>query len=111
MVYSVPTPELEPGMTLAEPVTNRWGQILLNKGCTLTRRHISVLETWGISSVTIEEGKEMGSPPPLDLATLERISKKVRDRFLWRPVSPLEKVVFFFGLGTSRSAVSTQPTV
>jgi|GEM_PF-1136205 hypothetical protein len=95
MADTVPTPAIKPGMTLAEPVCNRWGQILLNKGCTLTNRHITVLENWGISTVVIEKGGvSEGAPPPLDGPTLERIQQRVKERFLWEPQSLLEKVIF-----------------
>jgi hypothetical protein len=93
MAISVPLEELQSGMVLADPVLNRWGQILLNKGCKLTPRHISVLKTWGVARVAvgnIEEGSEL---PRIDQETLTRAQKKVEKRLLWEPRTDFEKEI------------------
>lgn len=111
MPISVPTKRIKPGMTLAEPVVNRWGQVLLDTGCQLTQDHISVLETWEISTVIIENGKEADALSPPDPATLERLKKRVKERFLWEPNSLLEKKIYSlaFGQALRRFQVQQRP--
>ncbi|MEW6186956.1 MAG: hypothetical protein AB1585_14575 [Thermodesulfobacteriota bacterium] len=93
MGISVPLEELHSGMVLAEPVFNRWGQILLNKGCKLTPRHISVLKTWGVAKADIGniEGEE--EVARIDQETLARAQKQVNKRLFWEPRTDFEKEI------------------
>ena len=58
---------VEPGLILAEPVLNQFGQTLLPRGVELQPRHLKVLKTWGCKTVRVkEEGfpeKRGGSEP------------------------------------------------
>jgi hypothetical protein len=45
--------DMIPGMTLARPVINRFGQTMLQSGVILDERYIRLLRTWGIPSVEI----------------------------------------------------------
>jgi len=49
----VRTPQLEPGMTLAEDVRDVNGRLLLNKGSRLEQSHIRIFKIWGITEVNI----------------------------------------------------------
>lgn len=44
---------LEPGIKLAEPITNSLGQTLINSGVELTAKHINILKTWNIHLVAV----------------------------------------------------------
>jgi hypothetical protein len=93
MAVSVPLQDLESGMVLAEPVFNRWGQILLNKGCKLTPRHLAVLKTWGVPKVFIGSGERDEDLPRVDEATLNRARGHIKKRMLWHPETTLEKEI------------------
>lgn len=51
----VPTEILQPGMTLAKPVTDERGQILLRQSLSLTYDYISILKRRGVTSVFIRD--------------------------------------------------------
>lgn len=44
---------VQPGVVLAEPITNTLGQTLINGGVELTAKHISLLRTWNIQFLKI----------------------------------------------------------
>lgn len=46
--------ELQPGMTLAQPVRDITGRLLVGGGTLMTERTISVLKTWGVAEVDID---------------------------------------------------------
>lgn len=46
--------EIEQGMILAQPILNKFGQILLPANVELQKKHSQLLKTWGITSVTIK---------------------------------------------------------
>jgi hypothetical protein len=93
VAISVPFETLEPGMILAEPVLNRLGQILLNKGSQLSPRHITVLKTWGIPAVLIESGELEGNDPIWDEEIQKRAQARIKRRLFWYPQSPLEEEI------------------
>ena len=62
-MHRVETPELQPGMVLAEPVRGPRGDVLLGAGVELAERHLRGLKAWGIKAVVVE-----GEPPALQPA-------------------------------------------
>ncbi len=97
------TKEIEPGMVLAAPVLNRYGQILLGKGVTLTPRHVGILKTWGIPHITVEGGLSAGADPAeVNEEILAQARAQVRDRLLGRNHHLLEQEVF--GLAVQQAA-------
>lgn len=93
MTISVPFEDLESGMILAESVLNRWGQILLVKGSTISPRHIAVLRTWGIQVVAIEKGGDQSEAPLLDQDMQNRALDRIKKRLFWHPHSPIEEEI------------------
>ena len=93
MAISVPTETLEPGMVLAEPVFNRWGQILLTKGSELSPRHLTVLKTWGIPKAVIESGESETRDPQMDEEILRNAEARIKRRLLWQPQNALEEEI------------------
>jgi hypothetical protein len=90
---SVPFKNLEPGMILAEPVLNRFGQTLLSKGSTISPRHLTVLKTWGIQAVAIEKGGDPVKDPLLDKDIRNRALARIKKRLFWHPHSPIEEEI------------------
>lgn len=46
--------QARPGMTLAAPVTDRMGRLLIPAGADLSERHVGALATWGVDQIEIE---------------------------------------------------------
>ena len=63
-----PTAELRAGMTLAAPVHDRSGRLLIPAGMTLQDKHLRVLRAWGVSEVRIQDGDPPATEPVPDAA-------------------------------------------
>lgn len=50
--------DLEPGLVLADAVISVSGRVLLGKNVVLTQRHISLLTTWDVKQVFIDDREE-----------------------------------------------------
>lgn len=46
--------DIEPGMVLGGEVKDRTGKVLLNKGTTITEKHLVIFKMWGIVDAVIE---------------------------------------------------------
>jgi hypothetical protein len=90
---SVPLESIEPGMVLADPVSNRQGQILLNRGTTLSSRQINILKTWGIQSVVIQKEEIRVTDPLPDQEIRNQALDRIKKRLLWHPLSPVEEEI------------------
>ena len=81
----VNTTALQIGMKVVDDVRNADGMLLLPSGCELTERHLTILESWGISeiNVTIPDGMDDPSDPlaRLDASTLAQLTEETRGRF------------------------------
>lgn len=65
---------LEVGMTLANDVHDRAGRLLLGTGVELSKKHLTILRTWGVLEVDIvgTEDDDQGSHLPAEI-TLEQL--------------------------------------
>lgn len=97
MAISVSIESLEHGMVLAEPIFNRFGQVLLGKGVLLSDRHLNVLKTWGIEKALIEGG-EGNSAPVISEELRIRVQSQVNKRLSWEPTNPLEEEIIFLAV-------------
>ena len=74
--------ELEPGMTLGQPVNDAQGRTIMPAGARLTPMYISRLEKWGIKEVVLEvEGEEEDAAQPVSagVAIVESASDEDRE--------------------------------
>ena len=46
--------DLQPGMVLAAPVYNKNEGLLLQKGVSLTDKHLKIFKTWGVTEADVE---------------------------------------------------------
>lgn len=85
---------VEPGIFLAEPVLNQFGQTLLPQGVELQARHLKVLKTWGCKAVNVmgEGSSEKESEVSPEL--MNRALTRVNWRLKWEPTTDLEKEIF-----------------
>jgi hypothetical protein len=70
--------DLKAGMVLDQPVANKHGTLLLDKGMVLTEKHITIFKTWGITEADIQgvdreqlEAQEMDALPENVLDSIE----------------------------------------
>ena len=49
--------KIKDGMIPAKDITDQSGRLILASGNEITRRHIKIFQAWGITEVTIQEGK------------------------------------------------------
>ena len=74
--------DLQEGMKVAVEVKNMDDMLLIPAGCELTGRHIRILQTWGITEVSVEStGEEAEAVDPLKQVApevLERLTVEVQ---------------------------------
>lgn len=72
----------QPGMTLASPVTDRLGRLLIPAGADLTARHVDALATWGVDQVEIvsdePEFPEIEVTPELRARARSEVARRFR---------------------------------
>lgn len=84
----------EPGMILAEPVLNQFGQTLLPQGVELQARHLKVLKTWGVKPLGSKEDGFSEKEPEVSPEIMDRALARVNWRLKWEPTTGLEKEIF-----------------
>ena len=87
----------EPGMILAAPILNRYGQVLLSSGIQLMPRHLKMFKTWGIKLITVK-----GAEFEADVVVTEEMKSKAEkifsNRIKWEIKSEFEKCLFEIGV-------------
>jgi len=77
--------DIQPGMVLAAPVTDRRGRVLLGAGCEITEKQLRILRMWGVIEADIQgvERAEVAAKAVTDLdpALLERAETGARRLF------------------------------
>lgn len=81
--------EIENGMILAEPVFNTSGQTLLTSGVELNQKHVKILKTWNISSLSIQDDSN-NENNVISPDILKHAKEQVADRMDWIPRNSLE---------------------
>ena len=85
---------VEPGLILAEPVLNQFGQTLLPRGVELQERHLKILKTWGCKTVRVKEDGFSEKEAEVSPEEMERALTRVNWRIKWEPTTSLEKEIF-----------------
>jgi hypothetical protein len=71
---------LEEGMVVASDVKNLDNMLLLPAGCTLTEKHIDILQSWGVTEINIEAAEGVAEPvDPLARLTPEEVERVTRE--------------------------------
>lgn len=100
MAKSITLEEIKEDMILAEPVLNKFGNILLPAGTTLNSSHYRLLKIWNVSSLKIindndSEEFENISEEQRSIA-IKILNKKIR----WKPRNEWEKDLIELGILT-----------
>ncbi len=74
--------DLKPGMTLADPVNDMQGTLLLKRGAVLTEKSVLMLKSWGVTDALVdgepEKDDEEGAP---DAREMEAIELELKEKF------------------------------
>lgn len=94
MTKTILCDDIEEGMILAQPILNKFGQVLLPANVSLQKKHSQLLKTWGINVVVIKNNnntnEEVETPEELKSIITEHLSTV----FLWEPQLPFEKELY-----------------
>lgn len=90
--------EIEDGMVLSSPAKNKFGQVLLGAGLSLTQKHKGMLKTWGVTMLQIVDDAEIEAEKSFSEAMRDDAAQKLRDRFRWSPENDYEKDLFDMAL-------------
>ena len=85
---------LQEGMVVASDVKNLDDMLLLPSGCTLSEKHINILQAWGITEVNVEASdaaEELADPlSKVPQSTIGKWEQEIKQRF-WQydPENPV----------------------
>lgn len=93
MAQLIKTEEIEEGMTLAEPVSNKYGQTLLPAGITLTHQKAKILKTWNIKTVVVKTDSS-DEEVEINWEMIERWKETLSKKMSWQPKNENESDLF-----------------
>lgn len=82
--------EIADGMQLAEPVKNRFGQVMLPANVQLQTKHAGMFKTWGIQAVLIVDDAGQESDK-YDESEVTVAKQKLSRRMNWKARNAYEK--------------------
>ena len=91
------------GLVVTADVKNMDQMLLIPAGCTLTEKHISVLNAWGIAEIQIESGAAVDDPGDILQEVPPELLAQAREeltRLFWDPIdkTPVQAEVFALAL-------------
>ncbi|MDX1953173.1 MAG: hypothetical protein SFY81_13410 [Verrucomicrobiota bacterium] len=94
------------GMIVKVDVKNIDDMLLIPAGCTLSERHINLLQMWGVPEIQVEDTGEEESQDPLARLAPEALKKLEEDqrRIFWEHDEGNELHVVVFDLMLRRKA-------
>lgn len=84
---------VEEGLVLEMPVVNKFGQVLISAGTSLTEKHIKLLKTWSIEFVEIESKNATDTIELTDTIIMEAM-EAIKQRMNWQPRNSFEEDFF-----------------
>jgi hypothetical protein len=98
MAKKVATAELEEGCVLAEPVINKFGQVLFGAGVKLEARHVRILKTWNIAEVLVREADSESMTPVITQSLRGLAEERLGQRVKWTPRNVNEQDFIAMGI-------------
>ena len=89
--------QIEEGMILAEPVVNKFGNVLLGAGASLSSNHITLFKTWNVKDIAI---RSLSSDSEIEITEEHRAQAAVllTKRMKWFPRNDIEKDLYSLAL-------------
>ncbi|MFM8568017.1 MAG: hypothetical protein ACKOB6_00195 [Candidatus Kapaibacterium sp.] len=98
MPKKVPIAELEEGCILAEPVINKFGQVLFGAGVTIEARHVRILKTWNVAEVLVREADSESLPAVITQSLRGLAEDRLAQRLKWKPRNVNEQDFLSMGI-------------
>lgn len=86
--------EIQDGMIIAEPIVNRYGQVLLASGVVLSQQHATFLKTWNVRTIKVTAGAEEEETSEISEEMRQQILESIAQRTSWKPRIPIEEDLF-----------------
>lgn len=94
MAKTINCDDIEEGMILAQPILNKFGQVLLPANVELQKKHSHLLKTWGISTVFIKNDDNANEEIEISEELRALILEHLNTVILWEPQLPFEKEIY-----------------
>jgi hypothetical protein len=89
--------EIENGMVVAEPIANKFGNVLLSTGSVLNHSHITLLKTWNVKTISIK-GNDNDNEDVITAELREKAAVGLAKRMKWYPRNDIEKDLYNLGI-------------
>lgn len=87
--------DIEGGMVIGKPIVNSYGQTLIASGTELSEKHINILRTWNIQTVSINTDDDTFEQIDIEIMNLAR--RKLLNRLKWEPRNKNEEDLIQLG--------------
>ena len=94
----IPTEMIEDGMTLAESIKNKYGQIMLAEKVKLGSKQKKMLKLWGITSVVIVSNDDAQEQTFYNRDVIEKAKKMLAEKILWNVSNPFDEEIYQLAL-------------
>ncbi|HOM04998.1 MAG TPA: hypothetical protein PLU67_05820 [Candidatus Kapabacteria bacterium] len=94
MAKVIAVEDIQDGMIIAEPIVNRYGQVLLAAGVVLSQQHSTFLKTWNIRTIKVTAGAEDEETSEISEEMRKQILESIAQRTSWTPRIPIEEDLF-----------------
>lgn len=98
MIRTIYIDDIESGQVVAEPVRNRFSQVILTKGSELNNSHKKVLKTWNIEKIKILTADAHEKDDKVSPEILEEAVNIIKSRYSWEPVNDWENDMLTAGI-------------
>lgn len=98
MIRTIYIEDIENGQVVAEPVRNKFSQVILTKGSELDNSHKEVLKTWNIEKIKILTAGAHEKEDKISPDILEEAVESVKSRYSWEPDNDWEKDMLAAGI-------------
>lgn len=94
MAKGINCDDIQEGMILAQPILNKFGQVLLPANVELQKKHSHLLKTWGITVVFIKNEESTNQEIEISEEMKLHIREHLNTIILWEPQLPFEKEIY-----------------
>ncbi len=96
MPKAITLKEFKEGLELAQPIKNKFGQVLIPEDVKLEDRHKKILLTWGINEIIIKD--EVETILQVNEAILSEAKNKLKARMKWNARNQNEEELYNLAL-------------
>ncbi len=94
MSKSINIADFQDGLELSDPIKNKFGQVLLSAGTIIEEKHVKLLKTWGIQTISVKGDAEIETEVLYDKNSVNEADLKLKERLSWSPKNDNEKDLY-----------------